>query len=268
VETKPRQFNLFGYYWNKEQERVVCKIRGLDSFCNQIDLLTLHSRKLGKDALETVFFKEIDNKGATVRDFLVQNGPDQLTAEQRSEFARLILSLEARRPINVQKLKGQASTFVHGLDNDPNILEAMKRYGFEGLPSDLYLSHKGTSYEDHALSIIEKLVDNKEVGGKLINSIWLIVRVGVFDGSFLLGDRPVIRTFGYDHPNAIWALPLSPKIVFLAANQKTNAVELKRMPVARLVKAVNKHSVGQAERFVFATDASNAKLLAKGMIRL
>ncbi len=268
VETKPKNFSLQGYYWDTRQERVVCKIRGLDSFCNQIDLLSLKSHKLRRDALETVFFKEIDNKGAVARDLLVHSGPDLLTAEQRNDFARLILSLEARRPSAVEKLKGGGETFVQGLDNDPEILAAMTKHGFEGLPSDLYRKHTGISYEDHALGLIQKIINNNEVSGRLVSSSWLVVRLGDFIGSFILGDRPLVRTFGYNDPNAIWVLPLSPKSVFLAVNHAANVEKIQEMARSSLIKAVNRHSVGQAERFVFATDNLNQPLLAKALRRL
>jgi hypothetical protein len=74
VEDRGQQL-LRGYYWDDRRNQVVCKARGLRSFCNQIDLLSLSQHPQGIDALERAFFGDVDDNGAKARDILVRSGP-------------------------------------------------------------------------------------------------------------------------------------------------------------------------------------------------
>jgi hypothetical protein len=218
---------------------------------------------LGKDALEKVFFGHIDTKGANARDRLLVGGSGSLNGEQRCDFARLLLSLDIRRPAIVSTLRVMGrQRIAESLDGDPEILAAMEGEGLAGAPSS-YIEQLGICLEDSALGTIQRLVDNPKIGGRLINAHWHVVRIGPFDGSLVLSDRPLIRLRGYDHPGAAWVLPLTPNAAFVALNHPSNLERIKRVAPQRFAKEVNASSVNQAERFVFCADTSHEPWLAK-----
>ncbi len=199
-----------GYWWDSQYGHLACKRRGTRAFCSEIDLLTLERHDEGRDILENKFFGAIDTKGAVARDRLLRDGPEDLDEEGRCDFARLLLSLEARRPSVVRTLRDEGSRHLaKAIDSDPEILREMKSGGLSGEPST-YVAQHGISFKDRALASIQKLVDNPRVGGKLINSHWRVVRLGPHDGTLVLADRPLVRLNGYDHPEAAWFLPLDP----------------------------------------------------------
>ncbi len=254
---------LHGYWWDGRRGKLACKRKGPKSFCFQLDLLTLRAHDLGRDVLEKIFFGEIDTKGATARDQLLAGGPRSLKFDQRCDFARLLLSLDMRRPGNVRMLRVTGPRYLSKcLDNDPEILAAMESDGLAGTPSS-YVEQLGISLEDRALAGIQRLVDNPKVGGRLINGHWHIVRLGPFDGSLAVSDRPLVRIHGYDHPGAAWMLPLNPKAAFVAVNHRANLERIKRVTPQRFAKLANADSINQAERFVFCADTSHEAWLAK-----
>jgi Protein of unknown function (DUF4238) len=121
---------LHGYWWDTRTQELKCKKKGLDAFCFQLELLSLRAHKLGRDALERVFFGEIDRKGAEARDSLLENGPAKLSAEQRADFARLLLSLDVRRRVNVERVRIEGREyFVNGLNTDPGRFSENLRRG-------------------------------------------------------------------------------------------------------------------------------------------
>ncbi len=251
-----------GYYWDKHARHTRWRTNGAKSFCYRIDLLTLEEHELGKDALETVFFGEIDRAGAQIRDKIMEKGVSVLSADDRSEFARLLLSLEARLPANVEKLKLQgAATFRDGLDNDPEVRHAFEEEGIDVPPSQFAEQCYGVPFEDRALLIIQKLVENPKVGGRLINARWGLLRADERQQAFVLADRPLIRVHGFDHPRGVWALPLSPTVIFVACNDPGSLQRLARLSPLRLAKTANRSSAGQALRYVFSTSASDSKWL-------
>jgi len=255
---------LQGYWWNPYSNTLACKVRGLDSFCFQLDLLTLKEHASGRDAIERIFFGDIDTRGAVARDIILDSGPAALSIDQRSDFARLLLSLDARRPANVKKLRTEgAATFRNGLNNDPDILREMKKFGINKRPSDFVEQSLGRDLEDSALTIVQSLVNNPTVGGRLINAHWLVRKVNRLSGSIVISDRPLIRIHGYDQPGATWLLPLSPHSAFIACNDKANLATLMRLSDERFAKEINRSSVGQAERFVFCVDRSHENWVGK-----
>jgi hypothetical protein len=254
---------LRGYWWDVRHGELASKHRGTKSFCRQLDLLTLNAHGLGRDALEKIFFGEIDSKGAKARNELLTSGPSGLTKDQRCDFARLLLSLEARRPSNVTALRAESRTFAEGLDNDPEIIAAMEAEGLTDTPSSFYERGSGVLLEDRALKLIQRLVDNPTVGSKLINAQWHIIRLGRFDGSFILSDRPLIRLRGYEHPGAVWVLPLTPQVSFVAVNHPENLRKIQRVTPQRFSKKTNVSSAHQAERFVFCVDKSHEHWIGK-----
>ena len=255
---------LCGHYWNSWRGQMDRKYKGLDGFCFQLDLLTLKSHNLGRDAIERIFFGEVDTRGAIVRDILMESGPQTLTGEQRCDFARLLLSLEVRRPVIVEKLRNAGTeTYRAGLDNDPDILSAMTEAGIKETPSSYYEQHTGSSFEDIGVATIQRLVDNPRIGGQIVNAHWYVKHLGEHDGSLVLADRPLIRIRGYDHPGAAWVLPLTPKAAFIAVNHSANLKNFQRATPQRFAKLTNVSSAHQAEKYVFSIDEAHERWLGK-----
>ena len=249
-----------GYWWNSKKDQLDCNRKGAKAFCFAKDLLTLRGREEERDALERRFFADIDTKGSIARRCLLENGPNSLNNDQRSDFVRLLLSFEARRPTIVRKLRDDGSRYLaESIDNDPKILRQMEIEGLSGTPST-FLTERGFSFEDRALSNVQKLANDPTIGHRLINMHWQIIRLGPNDGTFVLSDRPLVRLKAYDHPGAAWFLPLHPKSAFCAVNNSTN---LNRTTSRRFAKLLNIESARQAQKYVFCAEERHKRWLVK-----
>jgi hypothetical protein len=236
---------------------------GVGAFCKELDLLSLKASGLRPDALEREFFGTVDDQGAKARDALLRDGV-LLDAGQRSDFARLLLSLDARRPPIVAKLRTEGAAHLRAsVDLDEEVIAAMQAHGIIETPSSYLEAATGESLDDRALLMMQRLVDNPEVGRHLINAQCRVYSLSPRDGSFLLGDRPLIRLGGYSDPACIWALPLSPHAVFVAANAKRVIGSFDRAKGPALRKRVNESTMNQIDRYVFMADESNLPLVTK-----
>jgi len=254
---------LRGHYWDSHANEMRIKRRGLNSFCCQLDLLSLRRHELGRDAIERQFFGRVDTLGAIARDILVTKGVNALDGGLRLDFARLVLSLEARRPMFVSKLRNLKGEITTMLDNDPEVIALANQSGITERPSEFYQRQTGVLLEDRALLMIQGMVDNPMVGGRLINAAWRIFRLGRSDETLILSDRPLIRFCAYDDQNAVWILPLNPRAMFVAANSAQNIGILDFYSANRLAKYVNKLSAKQTERFAFSITDSHGEWLEK-----
>lgn len=134
-------------------------------------------------------------------------------------------------------------------------------------PSSYFRRRAGVAFEDRALAIVQKLVDDPNVGGRVLNAHWHVKTLGEHDGTLVLSDRPLIRVRGVEHPGALWVLPLTPKAAFVAANHTENIRRIIDVPSARFAKELNASSVQQAERFVFSVLPNSAQWLEKRLRR-
>ncbi len=258
--------SLRGYWWDPRQARLRCKEKGVGAFCFQLDLLTTRDRHGLSDQLERDF-ESIDTPGITARDRLLISGARSLSVEQRCDFARLLMSLEVRRPYNVGKVKVASKDLRRTIDDDPDILEAFIREGIVQTPSEWWDSQSidGLLHERSFASMIRNLTDRPDVGKRLINANWHIVELGNHDGTFLLTDRPLMRTKGFFDESAgwLWTLPLTPKHIFLATNRQAVLDNINKSTRRRFCKQTNVSCAGQAERFVFAADVSHEHWVGK-----
>lgn len=251
---------LNGFWWDCRNQRLSCNRKGARAFCFDIDLLALSKHEDGRDVIERKYFGYIDSNGAAVRDRILSDGTDRLGADERCHFARLLLSLEARRPTSVQTLRDCGKQhLMEALDQDFEIVRELEKAGISSTPSK-FLEEHSVSIEDIALGSIQELVDNPRIGGRLINMTWRVVRLGRSDGSLVLSDRPLVRTYGHGHRHESWFLPLSPKVAFCALNDSRG---LDAATPKRLAKRLNVASVGQAEKYVFCTDDTHMRWLPR-----
>jgi len=261
---RPNQILLRGYYWDMHARRLRYRENGIGAFCYRLDLLTLKGRAQNRAILESRFFQSIDEKGSAAVVAMAGRGPEGLSADERCDFARLVLSLEWRRPATIDRLRQEGrAQLMAGLDNDPEILEAFRAQDIAVPPSEYAEGTLGWSFEDRAVLIVQGLVDSKEVGERLINANWYLKRLRREHGSFVLGDRPLVRTHGLDNEAATWFVPLSPKLGFFATQHLGALKLIKRASARTIVAKANWSSAQQSERYVFSTDQSCEALLSK-----
>ena len=142
---------------------------------------------------------------------------------------------------------------ISGLDGAPDLLSEFQKQGIKQRPSDYAREELGWSFEERALLIVQRLVDSREVGERIVNAHWCLKRLRQEHGSLLLSDRPLVRTHGLDRPGATWFLPLSPKIGFFATLHPENLRLIQKAAADTIVRHANIDAVGHAERYVFST---------------
>lgn len=262
-----QQSILRGAYWDFRRDAIRVKERGLDSFCFQIDLLTTKAAGLPSDRYETGFFLDVDTRGAIIRDMLLRGDVQGILLEQRCEWARVLLSLDVRRPTHVSRVRERFSRLVQEFDQDPEILDIMTRHGIVGRPSDHYEQHAGIPVEDHALQTVQNLVDNPRIGGRLIRFEWGVVDLSNSEVPLVLADRPLVRINGIDHPHCLFALPIGPFHIFVAATERADLISISKKRPDRVATLMNQSSAHNHDRFVFITDNSHERWLPKYLKR-
>lgn len=258
--------HLRAYWWDQRRAVLRCKQRGVRAFGFQLDLLTTRNRKGLTDQLERDF-ESIDTPGMVARDKLMKDRPNSLSVEQGRDFARLLMSLEVRRPRNVDNVRNAAQVLRRTIDADPEIIEAFHKQGIQESPSSWWdrESADGFLHEQSFANIMRQLTDHPVTGKQLINAAWKVFELGPSDSTLVLSDRPLLKSNGFFAHGAgwFWALPLAPRNLFVATDSEQVMSKFLSLSKRRLGKLANTSSVALAERFVFVLDSSHAHWLGK-----
>lgn len=243
------------------------KRRPPKSVCFKMDLLMLDKHPRGKDVLESAYMKIIDDRGARAVTKIMREGVSGLNLHDKIDVSRLLLSLDIRRPENINSLKQARDDLRQALNEDPKIRQELAESGYEVSAAELYDETFKVSIAGRAMLLVTKLIDNPRVGHALVNAWWDLLSASD-DGEFIVSDAPMVRTHGYDDLNAIWMLPLSPRRVFVAANSRVRLDKLRRMTPQRLVKAVNAEIASQAEKYLITATDRLDKFAARRVLEL
>lgn len=216
--------------------------------------------------IETSFFSQIESDASVALDMLERHGHRaNWDSRTRSAWSRFLISLLLRCPEDIAGLRdwshnraladpGSAAEANYCLRKGPEHPETLSQY-FE----QLHITEK----ERLLFRSLCRMVDNGAVGTTLNKMEWRVFQSPPSAPSFLTSDRPVIRSGNLRGHNAHVALPIGPRLLFLASPDPDflNAVLIAH-PVT-FVKAVNRQVVEAASRFVYGCDDAQQHFVEK-----
>lgn len=217
---------------------------------------------MDKHAIEKQFLRVVDQEASDAREKMLQGGLAALSPYDRVAWARFIMSLRLRQPSLVMELRDSAAKHLRASlashpaeyteiagEAAPVALEEWTEQKFPGL------------IENFGLSFFAGLVDDATIGTKLMNLKWWLWDFSDCDIDLLLADHPCIFASGIDAPKLIVALPISPKMAFLATRGEDVATALRATKPRDLLKRINTSSVIQATVRVYARDERPLRLV-------
>jgi hypothetical protein len=241
-----------GYFWNTWRQALHCRDEGPKAFCCRPDLFTVASSTVAPDVIETDFFGIVDTAGIRARDILLERGPRALLDTERSDFIRLLLSLDARRPELVQKYRAYGKTLKTLIDADEDVQALAQKYGINQRPSDWFEDYTGVLYEDEALSVIQTVSESPRIGNILMGCHWSIRHFSPGTSELTLSDRPLIRMGATISNNFLWLLPLSPRSLLCISPRRDVIERFQNTRANEIIHDANENGVLQSDMYVFS----------------
>jgi hypothetical protein len=256
---------IVAYYFQPQAKKVIENDKASVASACQIENL---NRYLGvapsqSDFPEVGFFTpRVDTPAAGALQTMLAKGVRSLTAEQRSDWARLLVSFAVRTPETLREM-GPAET----------------KKAFELLAA----SAKGAVDDERAVTAIieqnmQKLARNFPLNAAMELSVdpVKLAKVTAMDWwirrwpktAILIGDRPVLTHPKVKYPcgipldsrSCLIALPIAPNAVFFAsANLKTRN-EMRSMALGRVARILNEQTISRSTT-VFTADKSLASFV-------
>ena len=193
---------------------------------------------------------------------ILDEGLHALNEEDRINWVRFIMSLRLRQPEIVDEIRQKSSiVLTESLDKDPEEYEelvsdddpvSLREWAEKQYPGLI---------ENFGMSIFHELVDNEDLGNKILTLRWFLFK---FDGekhNLLLSDQPCVFTSDIDADDFIIALPIHPKALFLAVRGDKTAALLREVAPNILIRMMNTSSVSQARVRIYATDDQQLRFI-------
>ncbi|MBF0678423.1 MAG: DUF4238 domain-containing protein [Devosia sp.] len=214
-------------------------------------------------SLEETFFEPTDTKAAVAMQTFFCPGP-YLEWERpvRSAWTRFLLTMMMRHPEDLD-------TFRRTMQADwTNLNDEMREAYLRGRDPDMpetaeewWEQNRDGFMETATLRILRTLMDHENVGGRINSMDWSTVIMTPSKHPLLTSDRPLLMTDTLTEPDAFIMLPLSPTRLFIAVRREETLDKIAVWPIEELVMEINMEVVGRAERFVFASDMSQARFI-------
>ena len=214
--------------------------------------------------VEKNFFAPLDENASEALRMLEQHGHlANWNEDSRTAWTRFLLSLLLRCPADIKALGDYYQNQVFG--NPGPIAEEKYRTSrgpdhpetFAEYLKDAPKSLKARSQFEGLCTLI---TDQKQVTE--INQMeWRVLQSPVSAHSFLISDRPVIRSASLSGQGAHIALPIGPRLLFIASPDSTFLTSVLHSDQVKLVKTTNRHIVEGAQRFVWSCDESQRRFI-------
>lgn len=224
---------------------------------------------LEKHAVERRFLRIVDDAAARVRQKLDTEGLNVLSVDERMEWARFLMSLHVRQPHRVHHLRTLAAEQLHAkLTERPERYEELTGKGAPPTLLEWTKQQFPGLIESFGMSFFHEVVDNPEIGTKILGMRWWLWDLSEAPHELLISDQPCIFTHGINDPSLIIALPVGPRKAFMTTNSDHAASVVRNLHPRELVSRMNSSSLNRARVRVYATDARQRRFIENRMARI
>jgi hypothetical protein len=204
--------------------------------------------------LERRFFLQADNDAAQTLAHMEADPKKPLTVEQRSAWSRFIMCLVHRNPETVARLREQVRAEANRTIREFRENYAVLKRSDDPDTFEEYERQNRTGYIGRTSARLMQAVMDSDRVGKLLNKMtWTILNLPSAY-PLLASDRPLIMTNGISKPESHIAIPISPRKLFVAANDPSFAAALASEDPNDVVKRANERLTEQARNLVFGVD--------------
>ena len=205
---------------------------------------------------------EIDQPASEVLSLLLSFKLPTIDAIKRA-WARFLMSLALRNPQTLAALKADMRhQLIAQLRIKPEVQE---EYRASGDPRDI-VAWLGDLFPQSLLKGSGTLVLPlfiEELSKPFHAMRWFVFDLGRAATSLLTSDRPLFGRHGFGDPRCIVALPLSPRLLFVAANTREPIQALQRQPPETIVGLINEELVTQAAAHVYGNTKAHLAMVEK-----
>lgn len=213
--------------------------------------------------LESGFLSPVDSRAAQAL-AAMQTGKD-FPAAHRLAWASFVATLLSRMPEDItlvrKIIRELAETILPGFQP---IYERL-RPGNEIRTFQQLSNQLVERSNERAINFIRRIMSNDRLVRGIATMEWSILTCARAKREFLTSDRPVAYTNVLGSDQSHVALPVGPRKLFIAANDRALIDAIRNAGEDALVTATNAATVGAADRYVYGSNDSQLRFVQNRM---
>jgi hypothetical protein len=216
--------------------------------------------------VESKFMHMVDTEANYALQKIISGDQSPWDERMRSAWTRFILSLRFRNPESVYVIKRQMlAVWKAGVDNLQANYDELRRATDPPTFEEFMALTEPEAPQKAALNLLQQIIDNPRVGPTIFSMHWSRVSLAASSFSLLTSDRPLDMPHGLGSKDAYIALPIGPRMLFVAGHDDTWAKRLVSAESTKVIKSVNQAVVHQARKFVWSLDDRQLRFVQNRM---
>jgi hypothetical protein len=220
-------------------------------------------------AVEREFMHMVDTQANYALQKLIRGDSEPWDGKMRSARTRFLLSLRFRNPESVSTIKSQMVAVWEATLENMRVNYDTARYPGDPPTFKEFLARTEPGVPSKAaLHLLQEIIDNPRVGPTIHDMRWSRASMAASRISLLASDRPLDMPHSLGDGNAYIALPIGPKMLFIAAHNDAYERHIAAADPTEIVKNVNQAVVHQARQFVWGLDNSQHGFVSNRMSKV
>lgn len=218
-----------------------------------------------KQALETHFFRQLDNMAAIALKKMNATPSERLQRQDIEAWTAFMMSLLHRTPECLEDALAAGQRYwLKELQEEVREKYPAIRGHNDPITFDEYLErHEPMETNQIVMRYLPNFITRSQICRVVGNLPWMQILIPDDAPSLLLSDNPLARTNGILVSRGHLAMPISPRrLLVVASDEKTIGV-FQKTPVKQIAKAMNRWVVESAQHFVVAVDRSQEAFIKK-----
>lgn len=240
--------------YSRPRERVVVRRRAVSATGKEKNLYSVQGlvEPELRQQVELKLMQPVDTVGAEALDEMLKTGERPSQTKLRDGWARFVMSVMHRSPDRMRY-------FANRIANERDDLARDMQGEYEKLrrptdPESLkdFLANSELAVSSARAILLRSMVDSPRIGDAIVRMHWKLLKLPVVRFGLLTGDDPVITSNGLGHARSFILLPVSPDVVFAAANDEAVIRAFASQEPKALERGLNDAICQQADKLVIA----------------
>ena len=204
---------------------------------------------------------KVDDPAAVSHQLMLTDGIEALNEQDWVDWARFLVCQMVRTPRIVAHVRHQGrEILMHGDEPvDAGVLEP----GEPLTPLSQWLEeHKPGLFDNLGIDTLPYIVNSSLLNGVFLKATWATREMKHAKFDLLVSDTPLVY-LGKMNSNFLFALPISPRKLFLAYSDEQTGNNVKRTKADAVAITFNRAQANQADSYVFSTNDKQRAIVAR-----
>lgn len=208
---------------------------------------------LPNNKLEREFLgPKVDDPAAIAHQVMLKEGIEALNEQHWRDWARFLVCQMIRTPKMVTHVRLRGREIL--MRGDEPVAADVLEPGQPQVPLAQWLEeNKPGLFDDLGIDTLPYIVNSKLLNDVFLEATWATREIKHARFDFLVGDTPLVYE-GKMNSNFLFALPLSPRKLFMAYSDAQTGENVKNTKADTVAINFNRQQADQADSYVFSTN--------------